>query len=206
MINLCQFGSNESANNTKTENSSYRNLKDILKNVTWSVLKEHTQLLSVNSTTPPLTFPDDCQPSREAPPQAFTLSTQRGQKLSDLTFDETGTIKWVGPSSNDVCRIQTSTRAGMNIKQALVIWMATSGSVTTKLSPYVAISPVFWIENESENYRLQVDGYSGNAGDSLTYHDNFEFTTKDRDNDKSGSNCAQLYLERGGITPAIYQI
>ena len=48
---------------------------------------------------------------------------------------------------------------------------------------------VFAVENETDNYRLHVDGYSkdSTAGDSLLkenrYHDNMQFTTKDRDND-----------------------
>ena len=44
---------------------------------------------------------------------------------------------------------------------------------------------VFAVGNETDNYRLHVDGYNSNttAGDSLKYHDNMQFTTKDKDND-----------------------
>jgi len=48
----------------------------------------------------------------------------------------------------------------------------------------------FSISAESDNYRLSVGSYSGNAGDALTYHNNMAFTTKDRDNDIYGNNCA----------------
>ena len=53
---------------------------------------------------------------------------------------------------------------------------------------YIAFR-VFAVANEADGYRLHVDGYSSNstAGDSLLrenrFHDNMQFTTKDRDND-----------------------
>ena len=50
---------------------------------------------------------------------------------------------------------------------------------------------VFAVENETDNYRLHVDGYNsqstaGNSlpGDGAYPHDNMLFTTKDRDNDR----------------------
>ncbi|XP_071807448.1 uncharacterized protein [Asterias amurensis] len=48
----------------------------------------------------------------------------------------------------------------------------------------------FSIADVSDNYRLTVRGYSGNAGETLSYNNNMAFTTKDRDNDgwRSG-NC-----------------
>ena len=49
----------------------------------------------------------------------------------------------------------------------------------------------FKIGDEKAQYRLEVCSYSGTAGDSLAYHNNMTFTTKDRDNDwKRNSNCA----------------
>ncbi|XP_020837576.1 ficolin-2 [Phascolarctos cinereus] len=52
----------------------------------------------------------------------------------------------------------------------------------------------FRIAGEAENYRLILgDFVEGDAGDSLTYHNNQSFTTKDRDNDPSSGKCAHQY-------------
>ncbi|XP_048872384.1 angiopoietin-related protein 7 [Brienomyrus brachyistius] len=55
----------------------------------------------------------------------------------------------------------------------------------------------FTLSNELNSYRLHLAGYSGNAGqDSLRYHNNTNFSAKDKDNDKCVDNCAQL--RKGG--------
>ena len=41
----------------------------------------------------------------------------------------------------------------------------------------------FSIGNDSTEYRLSVSGYSGTAGDSLTYHNGSPFSTRDNIND-----------------------
>ena len=56
----------------------------------------------------------------------------------------------------------------------------------------------FMIGDEASNYRLSVGTYRGNAGDSLDYdssnyrHNGMPFSTRDRDNDRSSSHCANL--------------
>lgn len=44
----------------------------------------------------------------------------------------------------------------------------------------------FYVEPESDWYRLRLGLYHGNAGDSLSWHSNKAFTTLDRDKDSYG--------------------
>ena len=48
---------------------------------------------------------------------------------------------------------------------------------------------VFKVENEKNSYKITVIGYDGRYGDSLRYHNNMMFSTRDRENDmwKTGS-------------------
>ena len=48
----------------------------------------------------------------------------------------------------------------------------------------------FYVGNSGTNYRLNITGYTGNAGDSLSTHNNAQFSTVDRDNDQRDQNCA----------------
>ncbi|XP_077302101.1 uncharacterized protein LOC143922644 isoform X1 [Arctopsyche grandis] len=54
----------------------------------------------------------------------------------------------------------------------------------------------FKIYSESEYYKLEIDGYEGNAGDSLNDpwygSNNSPFSTYNRDNDRSSLNCASM--------------
>ncbi|VDI24284.1 Hypothetical predicted protein [Mytilus galloprovincialis] len=53
---------------------------------------------------------------------------------------------------------------------------------------------IFSIADEESNFRLLVYNYSGNAGDSFSYHNGMMFSTFDKDNDPySPSNCAVGY-------------
>ena len=54
----------------------------------------------------------------------------------------------------------------------------------------------FMVDSEENKYFLRVDGYSGTAGNSLSYSNQEYFTTKDRDNDKNpNNNCANISEE-----------
>ncbi|XP_050923747.1 microfibril-associated glycoprotein 4 [Lates calcarifer] len=53
----------------------------------------------------------------------------------------------------------------------------------------------FSVNPEADGYRLNVSGFTdGGAGDSLTYHSGQKFSTFDKDQDSSSSNCAKSYL------------
>ncbi|XP_063425570.1 ryncolin-1-like [Mytilus trossulus] len=54
----------------------------------------------------------------------------------------------------------------------------------------------FNIGDQSTNYILIVNGYSGTAGDALEYHNRQAFSTNDKDNDLARRNCAEVY--KGG--------
>ncbi|KAL6120038.1 angptl7 [Pungitius sinensis] len=54
----------------------------------------------------------------------------------------------------------------------------------------------FTVGNELNSYKLFLANYSGNAGDSLRYHNNTNFSTVNKDNDKCVDDCASL--RKGG--------
>ncbi|CAH2316832.1 Hypothetical predicted protein [Pelobates cultripes] len=63
---------------------------------------------------------------------------------------------------------------------------------------YFAKYDSFQVFGESEKYKILLGAFTeGNAGDSLTYHNNMKFTTKEQDNDLDRSNsCSEKY--KGG--------
>ncbi|CAH1248212.1 ANGPTL7 [Branchiostoma lanceolatum] len=54
----------------------------------------------------------------------------------------------------------------------------------------------FYLEPESDKYRLRLGWYTGTAGDALSYHNGRSFSTTDQDNDSDPSACADRF--RGG--------
>lgn len=59
---------------------------------------------------------------------------------------------------------------------------------------------VFTVHEAVTGYKMNVDpfGYDGTLGELFSYHDNNKFSTYDRDNDKSSSNCCKDSLDGGG--------
>lgn len=60
---------------------------------------------------------------------------------------------------------------------------------------YYAKYDTFGIDNEQQKYKLHVSGYSGTAGDSFSFHDGVEFSTKDKNNDPivSSKDCSVTF-------------
>ncbi|KAA0710737.1 Tenascin [Triplophysa tibetana] len=54
----------------------------------------------------------------------------------------------------------------------------------------------FSVDSRKNSYALKISGYSGTAGDSLSYHDGCSFSTRDRDPQAIITSCAMSY--RGG--------
>ena len=52
---------------------------------------------------------------------------------------------------------------------------------------------VFYVDGESDNYRVHVSSYSGSAGDSFSFTNGMQFSTKDRDHDIYNGQCAVSY-------------
>ena len=50
----------------------------------------------------------------------------------------------------------------------------------------------FKVASAKDKYKLTVGGFQGTTTDPMAFHNTMYFTTKDSDNDKSGSNCALL--------------
>ncbi|KAJ8035694.1 Fibrinogen C domain-containing protein 1-B [Holothuria leucospilota] len=57
---------------------------------------------------------------------------------------------------------------------------------------------LFRVNSESNNYRLELGTYTGNAGyDYMSDHRGQDFSTPDRDNDAYSYNCATIYDDAG---------
>ena len=62
--------------------------------------------------------------------------------------------------------------------RAVLVWVQLNNKKTLAVN-----FSDFYVEDESDNYRLHVSAYNGTAGDKLRRHNGMQFSTKDRDND-----------------------
>ncbi|KAM7093626.1 tenascin isoform 4-T4 [Molossus nigricans] len=56
-----------------------------------------------------------------------------------------------------------------------------------------AVYDKFSVGDAKTRYKLKVEGYSGTAGDSMSYHNGRSFSTFDKDTDSAITNCALSY-------------
>ncbi|XP_061674834.1 tenascin-like [Syngnathoides biaculeatus] len=52
----------------------------------------------------------------------------------------------------------------------------------------------FSIDSEENHFALVVSGYTGTAGDSMRYHNERPFSTRDKDPDSLGIHCSRAYM------------
>ncbi|XP_069114627.1 fibroleukin-like [Argopecten irradians] len=55
------------------------------------------------------------------------------------------------------------------------------------------------VSSEADKYRMTVSGYSGTAGDCMSYHSGMQFSTKDSDNDGHGGGSCSLEYDSMGF-------
>ncbi|XP_060062521.1 fibrinogen-like protein A [Ylistrum balloti] len=95
-------------------------------------------------------------------------------------FGDLNTEFWIG---NDLLHLLTSTISTLRIE--LGAWDGTRGYAQYKK---------FQVANEAQNYRLSLQTSSGNVSvDALMFGNGADFSTYDRDNDKSSHRCAQKF-------------
>ncbi|XP_078501996.1 tenascin-X isoform X4 [Lissotriton helveticus] len=63
----------------------------------------------------------------------------------------------------------------------------------TKNESAYAVYDSFRVDTQNNHYRLRLGKYSGTAGDSLSYHNNMIFSTRDRDRNKHIMPCSISY-------------
>ncbi|NP_001091362.1 uncharacterized protein LOC100037204 precursor [Xenopus laevis] len=144
----------------------------------------------------------------------YTIYTPNGLPLSVLCDMETDGGGWIvfqrrADGSVDFFRDWNSYKRGFGHKES-EFWLGNdnlhlltaTGNFQLRVdltdfsdNPTYATYSNFRITGESQNYTLSVGNFTGgNAGDSLSWHKNHSFSTKDRDNDiYFEGSCAQRY-------------
>eukprot|EP00795_Rhopilema_esculentum_P015445 gene15444-6693_t len=143
----------------------------------------------------------------EMPKNAVT--TQEGNLvLAKVTKNDEGTYRCVGENSAGKSeglaeiRVQSVPEGSRpkSCKEVLASGNGISDQIDLedfKGSKVYAEYSLFKVDSESDLFRMHVYGYSGNASDSLSYHNNMPFSTKDRDYDKHASRHCAVYYSGG---------
>ena len=98
-------------------------------------------------------------------------------------FGDLGKEHWLG---NDKLYYLTNQEQYSTMRMDVTIW-------SNGLKKFASYNR-FRVENETNKYRLHVSGYTGNTNqDHWATHNEMEFSTRDRDNDRISKSCSQLF-------------
>ena len=89
---------------------------------------------------------------------------------------------------------QLTTHGNYTLKIVLTDW-----NDTMKYAEY----NLFRVRGEADSYRLTIGGYSGDAGDSMAYHNGGQFSTWDNDVGPSDNDCVKTVVEEHGGIPTV---
>lgn len=114
--------------------------------------------------------------------QRFNGSVDFSRTWTDYTrgFGQVNSEYWLG---NYLIHLLTS-----NKNNTLEIFMT-----DTEDNHWTANYENFTVSLPYDKYTLYTSGYSGNATDAMSYSSNMGFSTRDKDNDASSTNCAYYY-------------
>eukprot|EP00795_Rhopilema_esculentum_P014860 gene14860-5984_t len=154
---------------------------------------------------------------RTADAVVLTLSGCRNEESFELFWESVGRIvsqikKWINDTNFSLRDPRLPRRKPSKQQQALVgfgdihgnFWLGldtinalTAHGYTLRVDmkdangqQWYAQYKLFQVGNSAANYKLTVSGYTGNSGDSLTSHNNAQFSAKDADHDSWYFNCA----------------
>jgi len=105
-------------------------------------------------------------------------------------------------SWNEYKRGFGDTNSNYWIGNDMLSWLTTNDNYTLRFDLqarstgkwFYAEYSTFVVLPEAQNYKLQVAGFSGNAGgDALGYSNDMMFSTYDRDNDHDSGSCAKRW-------------
>jgi len=144
-----------------------------------------------NTTTKPAPLPTKPATTTRAPTTTAAgpviMLTRRNGKID---FDRTWAAykEGFGNCQTGDCWIGLSTLHKLCMKNCKL-----EVTFTYKGKNYNSDYKTFSIGPKSDNYRLKIGGQSGNVADNLAINNGMQFSTKERDNDKWGKNCAKTF-------------
>ncbi|KAL1476980.1 hypothetical protein MTO96_017849 [Rhipicephalus appendiculatus] len=133
--------------------------------------------------TADIAFPSEqCHPGSVASTGTTPITSIRNWTQYASGFGDPAKEYWIG---NEALHALTSTDEVMTLR----VFLANS----TEDGVWIDYDS-FRISNKNDNYAIKIGKYVGPAGwDALSYANNSMFSTFDRDNDQSTSNCALIY-------------